>query len=701
MTDAADPIPLVTATDPAAGSGDVVADNIAALKRLFPTVMADGKIDFDVLRQLLGDAVEEGEERYGLTWKGKRRARAFALTPSLGTLRPAREDSVDWETTANIFVEGDNLEVLKLLRKSYSARVKLIYIDPPYNTGNDFVYPDDYQQGIAHYEKITGQRDAEGLRLTSNTELGGRFHTNWLKMMYPRLIAASGLLHENGILLVSIDDAEFANIRAILDEIFGEENFVAVLVWEKGRKNDAKLFSKGHEYVVVYARSLSKLRQDGVIWREQKPGTSEIWAKYTEIKGVHGTDLAAIESELQAWYASLPREHPSKKWQRYKRVDKWGPWRDRDISWPGGGGPRYDVPHPRTGLPCAVPESGWRYASPEEMQRQIRLGTVEFRDTHEEPPFRKAHLRPVISELAETDEVDSLEDAVEDEEEVELATQVRGTYFYKQSQVSIKQNRELMGTKVFNNPKDQAEISRLIDYVCDEDSIVMDFFAGSGTTAHATLAQNASDGGTRRFIAVQLPEPLDLNKKEQKAAARFCDQIGKPRTIAEVTKERLRRAGAKLHFDNPDARLDTGFRVYKLAASNLKPWQPDPDNLQASLLDAVDNVLPGRTEDDLLVELLLKTGIDLSLPSEARSIAGANVHALGGGVLMVCLANIAEDQAEALGQGICNWRAELDPPRATTFYFKDTGFESAATKANLAAIIRQRVAAGVEKLASL
>lgn len=700
MTDSPDPIPRITAADPAAGSGDVVAGNIVALARLFPAVLADGKVDFDVLRQLLGDAMEDGEERYGLTWKGKRRARAFALTPSLGTLRPAKEDSVDWETTRNILVEGENLEVLKLLRKSYSGQVKLIYIDPPYNTGKNFVYSDDYHQSIVNYERITGQRDAEGLNLTSNSELGGRFHTNWLKMMYPRLIAASDLLHEEGVILLSIDDAEFANLRSILDEILGEENFIATLVWEKGRKNDAKLFSKGHEYVIAYARSLSKLRQGGVIWREQKPGTGEIWAKYVELKSVHSSDLTAIESDLQAWFVDLPRDHPSKKWQRYKRVDKWGPWRDRDISWPGGGGPRYDVPHPRTRLPCAVPESGWRYASADEMQRQIRLGTVEFRETHEEPPFRKAHLRPIVSELAEADEIDDSEEDAEGED-VELATQVRGTYFYKQSQVSIKQNKALMGAKIFNNPKDQAEISRLIDYVCDKEAIVMDFFAGSGTTAHATLAQNASDGGDRRFIAVQLPEVLDVDKKEQKAAANFCDQIGKPRTIAELTKERLRRAGAKLRAEHPNTDLDTGFRVYKLATSNLKPWQPDPDDLQASLLEAINNVLPGRTEDDLLVELLLKTGIDLSLPSEARSIAGATVHTLGGGVLMVCLADITEDQAENLGQGICDWRAELNPPRATTFYFKDAGFQNAATKANLAAIIRQRVDKGVEKLASI
>jgi adenine-specific DNA-methyltransferase len=231
---------------------------------------------------------------------------------------------------------------------------------------------------------------------------------------------------------------------------------------------------------------------------------------------------------------------------------------------------------------------------------------------------------------------------------------------------------------------------------------VLDFFGGSGTTGHAVLGVNAKDGGCRRYVLVQLPEPLDPKDRDQKTAADFCDELGKPRNIAELMKERLRRAGTKVDKEHPDAAVDTGFRVYKLAASNLKPWQPDPDNLEVSLLDSVDNVLPGRTEDDLLVELLLKTGIDLTLPSQERAIAGKTVHALGGGVLLVCLADIKQADAEALGQGICDWRKELDPPRATTFYFKDSGFENAATKANLAAIIKQCLGKeGVEKLASI
>ncbi|WP_162182005.1 DNA methyltransferase [Sphingobium yanoikuyae] len=487
----------------------------------------------------------------------------------------------------------------------------------------------------------------------------------------------------------------------MLDEVFGQENFLATIMWDKSRKNDAKLISAGHDYILIYARSKSRLRSDGVMWRESKPGTKEIWEKYLELRAAIGENDALVEQSLQEWFRSLPKDHPSRKWSRYKRVDKYGPWRDRDISWPGGGGPTYDVLHPVTKKPCKVPERGWIYADPAEMQRQINLGAVEFRETHEDPPFRKFHLKPRSYETFD-DDFEDVEDAADDE----LATQVRTTYLYKQSQVSVKDLRDLMGAKIFTNPKDYQELNKLFEYVSGgkQDCLVMDFFAGSGSTGHALQVANASDGGRRRFILVQLPEPLSTTKKEQKSSAKFLESMGKPLNIAELTKERLRRAGAKIREEHPDATIDTGFRVYKLATSNLKPWQPDAGDLEASILDAVDNVLPGRTEEDLLVELLLKTGIDLTLPEEKRSIAGQTVHALGGGTLMVCLGNIGANDAEALGQGMADWVDELDPVQATV-YFKDAGLGAdgnrAATKANLAAILRQRLGDRIAKIASI
>lgn len=406
--------------------------------------------------------------------------------------------------------------MLKLLQKSYAGRVKLIYIDPPYNTGKDFVYPDDFRDNIKGYLELTGQVESDK-KISSSSETSGRFHADWLNSLLPRIKAAASLLKRGGIILISIDDTEYANLRLLCDEIFGLENFVASLVWEKGRKNDAKLFSSGHEYIVLYAKSLSHLRESGAVWREEKPGAREIWEKYLELRGAHGKDDSAIEVELQAWYSSLSKSHPSKKWSRYKRIDNNGPWRDRDISWPGGGGPTYDVLHPITGKPCNVPEAGWRFADLEEMQRQIRLGLVEFRDDHTEPPFRKAHIRPIPDELGDDPDSSYNGDADENGDE-EFATQARGTYFYKQSQPAVKYLRALMAAKVFNNPKDHEEIARLVDYATSSDphALVVDFYAGSGTTGQAVWQLNARDNGQRRFILVQLPEPLDPKKKDQK-----------------------------------------------------------------------------------------------------------------------------------------------------------------------------------------
>lgn len=503
MADDGDAISKLTADDPLARSADSVAANLAALYALFPDAFTEGRVDCDVLRQLLGDAVEEGEERYGLGWSGKRQARRLALTPSAGTLLPAPEESVDWEKTRNLMFEGDNLEVLKLLQKSYAGKVKVIYIDPPYNTGNDFIYPDDYVDSMGSYLRRMGNIDDTGIKTTSNSEGGGRFHTNWLNMMYPRLLAAHSLLTKDGIMLFSIDDTEVANARMLLNSIFGEENFITSLTWDKSRKNDAKLFSTGHEYMLVYARSSAKLRERKTVWREGKPGTRAIWKQYVHLREIHGKDDGAIENALQDWFSALPKTDPAKKWSRYKRVDRNGPWRDRDISWPGGDGPRYDVLHPETGQPCKVPERGWIYADPADMQKQVQLKTVMFRKDHTEPPFLKFHLRPISEDLIDADE---LTDDVNDDED-ELATQVRSSYIYKQAQVSVRKLRDLMGAKIFQNPKDQEELANIITYVSanDPDFVTLDFFAGSGTTGHAMMAQNAADDGNRRFILVQLP----------------------------------------------------------------------------------------------------------------------------------------------------------------------------------------------------
>ena len=682
---------------------NLTEENIEKLAALFPncvTETTDEKtgqlkraIDFDQLRQELSDHIVEGpRERYHLDWPGKREALLAANAPIAKTLRPCREESVDFDTTKNLFIEGDNLDALKLLQETYLGKVKLIYIDPPYNTGSDLVYQDSFSIDADTYLKDSNQKDEVGNRLSVNSESNGRFHSDWLKMIYPRLRLARNLLREDGVILISIDDNEVNNARKVCDEVFGESNFIACMVWEKGRKNDAKLFSVGHEYILIFGKSVAHLRETKTIWREEKPGAREIWDKYLELRKEHGGKSAAIESGLQAWYASLPKFHPSKKWSRYKRVDENGPWRDRDISWPGGDGPRYDVPHNKTGLPCKVPERGWIYASPEEMQRQIKLGLVEFREDHTEPPFRKAHIRPIPAEV----EIEAdISDGEDEETEEEFATQVRGSYIYKQSQVAVKFLRRLLGAKAFNNPKDHFELAKLIDYTTGKDTsaVILDFFAGSGSTGHAVMQLNQDDGGNRRFVLVQIPEALDPARKEQKAAAKFCDDIKHPRTIAEITKERLRVAGIQpkseenanqdvpdLPFSTSDAStLDIGFRVLKIDTSNMSDVYYAPDAVKQDQLEFhTDNIKEDRTPEDLLFQVLLGWGVDLALPIEQQKIAGKTVFFVDGNALAACFdPTISEDLVKEL--------AKRKPLRAV---FRDSSYDSDSTKINAAQIFK-------------
>ncbi len=626
---------------------DMTEALLAQLRAASPQIFSEGRVDFAKLQAALGEHIETGAERYGLNWAGKRDAFRNVQIPSVATLRPQPEESVNWDSSENLIIEGDNLEVLKLLQKPYHAKVKMIYIDPPYNTGNEFIYPDNFREGLDEYLRYTGQLNEDGTAASTNKDTSGRYHSNWLNMMYPRLCLARNLLKEDGVIFVSIDDHEVHNLRLLMDEVFGEENFIACLVWEKGRKNDAKLFSIGHEYMLVFTRSQLELRERKTVWREEKPGARDIWTQYLVLRDKWGKDDRAIENDLSAWYASLPKSHPAKKWARYKRVDSNGPWRDRDISWPGGGGPRYDVLHPKTGLPCVVPERGWIYSRPDEMQHQIDLGLVEFREDHTSPPFRKAHIRPTITELNDTHE-EELGDGEG------FATQVRGSYFYKQSQVAVKRLRTLLGGKIFDNPKDHEELAKLFKYVMGDDTsgLVLDFFAGSGSTANAVLDLNQQDGGNRKFILVQLPEKTDNPQYP---------------TIAHITRERVRRVIAKLQESrhsraggnpaiqnaldlNPlDSRLrgnddagDLGFRAFKLDSSNFKIWNAgmpldSSEQLAEQLSLYADNVLDGRGDQDRLYELILKCGMPLSARVESVAAGERTAFAVSDGNLLICL----------------------------------------------------------------
>lgn len=437
-----------------------------------------------------------------LQFKGKSFVSNLHLAVKYHQLLPKPEASLTGEVSLNdnLIIHGDNLIALKALLPNYAGRVKCIYIDPPYNTGNEGWRYNDNVNSPMMQEWLKSQQPVDKEDLTR--------HDKWLCMMMPRLTLLRELLCDDGVIFVSIDDNEAHHLRMLMDEVFGEGNFIAQIVWEKGRKNDAKLFSVGHEYMLAYACSMETLKAGGTVWREPKPGAQEIWRQYLSLRRQYGSDDTAIEEALQAWYRELPRTSPSKALSRYKHIDKDGPWRDRDISWPGGNGPRYDLSHPVTGEPCKVPERGWGFATPEAMQRQVDSGLVVFREDHTQPPFRKAHLRPVPEELDETDEL--MLDG-DDEDNAEIGMQVMPSVIYKQSQVAVKYLRILMGEKVFENPKDHEIIARILRYVTSPDSgdIVLDSFAGSGTTGQAVLELNKEDDGNRKFILIETEDYAD------------------------------------------------------------------------------------------------------------------------------------------------------------------------------------------------
>jgi len=432
-------------------------------------------------------------------FKGKSFVQNHHLSVQYHQLMPIKEKSLTDKVSLhdNLIIHGDNLKGLKALLPLYAGRIKCIYIDPPYNTGKEKWRYNDNVNSPMMQEWLGKIVDREDLTR----------HDKWLCMMTPRLKLLKDLLREDGIILISIDDTEDYRLRALMDDIFFEENFIAQLVWEKGRKNDAKLFSVGHEYMLVYAKSLALLRETRTLWRESKPGAKDLWERYLLLSQKYKDDYSLQESELRTWFQELPRKHPSKALGRYRHIDKWGPWRDRDISWPGGDGPRYDVLHPDTKQPCKVPDRGWGFATPEAMQRQIDLDLIVFRDDTE-PPIRKAHLRPLPEEL---DEDAPFDEESENEQDVEVGMQVMPSCLYKQSQVTVKYFRQIMGDRSFQNPKDHEVIARIINYVTngDIDAVILDSFAGSGTTGHAVLSLNKADSGNRRFILIECEDYAD------------------------------------------------------------------------------------------------------------------------------------------------------------------------------------------------
>jgi adenine-specific DNA-methyltransferase len=618
----------LTAEDAETRSPDVVAENVEQLKTIFPEAFTEGKVDFEVLKQLLGGVVEEREEKYGLNWHGKRRARQLALTPSTGTLRPCPEESVDWDTTRNLMIEGDNLEVLKLLQKPYSGKVKLIYIDPPYNTGKDFVYSDDFRDNIKNYLELTGQTDGEGRRVESNTEASGRFHTDWLNMMYPRIKLARNLLRDDGLFFATIDDHEIDNLRKVLNEVFGEENFIANAVWQKAYTSNmtAEFISNTHDHVMIYAKN---------------------------------SDTAALGRFDRTDEQEAKFKNPDN--------DSRGPWKAENLSagkfYSAG---QFEIAGPTGEKFLPPPGRFWR-CNEKQYRSWLEDGRITFGRDNDGRPMLKKFLSEVEQGLTPN-------------------TWWEHEVFGTNKEASIELKALFDGEAVFDTPKPVRLLQRICALTDDPEALVLDFFAGSGTTGHAVMQQNATDGGLRRFVLVQLPEVI----KEAK---------GVLRTIADVTKERLRRAGKKVKEDNPMFAGDLGFRVFKLASSNIRAWEPDRDDLPTTLMDSIEHLKTDRTEQDILFELLLKLGLDLTIPIEQKPIAGKAVHNIGAGTLLVCLAEkIVAAEVEPLAQGIVAWHKALAPVGETTVVFRDSAFANDMAKTNLTAILQQH---GLENVRSL
>lgn len=550
------------------------------LAELFPDIVADGKINLDALKTILDVDIEDGRERFGLTWPGKREAIRAAQTPTTATLMPDKQNSVNWDTTQNVFIEGDNLEVLKILQKHYFGEIKMIYIDPPYNTGNDFVYSDNYADSIGNYLEMTGQID-DGGKLSTNSESDGRFHSNWLNMMYPRLKLAKNLLRKDGLLFISIDESEVDLLTLVVKDIFGEHNMIGKFIWRRRQTSDSRnlsRFSQDHDYVLVTGRT---------------PNAS-----------LSGQD---IDQEKYANPDNDPR----------------GPWMSVDLSGLASASQRpnlhYDLIDPETNIHYPPnPNRGWS-KSRESMQTLLAEGRILFPKSPTGRPREKKFLRDLRSSKTG---ISSL-----------LGKELSTT-----NTEGAREVRDLLEGKVFDFPKPVQLLKTLITQGTNSDSVVLDFFAGSGTTAHAVMALNAEDGGSRRCISVQLPEPTGENSEARNAG--FT-------SISAITRERIRRAGNKILEENAaildgrDQPLDVGFRAYRLVDTNFTKWKADSGLSEGELVDLFNSMSDSANDDArpeaILTEVLLKLGFSLSESIETVDVDGLEVFSVSDRLLMAYL----------------------------------------------------------------
>lgn len=587
-------------------------NNIEKIKELFPEAVEEGKIDFDMLRAMLGDEVDDSKEKYQFTWNGKVKSIKLAQTPSSATLRPCKEKSKNWDTTENLYVEGDNLEVLKQLQKTYYGKIKMIYIDPPYNTGKDFVYHDNFVDSIENYKLQTNQVSS------SNYETSGRFHTDWLNMIYPRLILAKNLLKEDGVIFISIDDYEQENLKKLANEVFGESNFIAQVIWERSYApiNMVKHFSKSHDYILVYAKDISKVMCNGL------PRSEETNSKY-----------------------SNPDNDPRGLW----RTDNMsvGPVIESKV---------YEIVTP-SGRVCLPPKGRcWLYTK-ERYKEMVADNRIWFGEDGNNVPAPKRFLN-----------------------EVKQGMTPMTIWKYQDvghTQDSMRELRTLFdGEKVFDYSKPVKLITRIVSLYSDKTDIIMDFFSGSSTTAHAVMKLNAEDGGNRKFIMVQLPELCDEKSEAYKAGYK---------NICEIGEERIRRAGeqikAEWEKEHPSDGLfgsdekfttDIGFKVFKLDSTNVNEWDSNMKLDEKELAIRLGEVFKeGRSKEDILYEIMLKYGV-FDKQAEEIDVNGKTMYRVGKRYMIVCLNDhITSEDVKAIG--------ELSP---RTVIFNEAGFDNDNDKIN-------------------
>lgn len=594
---------------------DIVGANVAKLRELFPEIFTESKIDFEKLLLILGENIEKEQQRFEFTWPGKMEALKLAQKQSTGTLRPDKLSSKNWDTTTNLYIEGDNLEVLRLLQRSYYKKIKMIYIDPPYNTGNDFVYKDNFKDNIKNYKEKTGQT------LKANAETSGRYHTEWLNMMYPRLKLAKTLLSDDGVIFISIDEIEYAKVRSICDEIFGEENHIADFVWQnkRGGGNDAKYVAVEHEYVVMYAKNEANLHE---LFEPYKP---EYLNRYKE------------EDELGKFFWDTFKRKSGKQYYAIKCPD--GTVLEKD----------------ELGNPISWLRSEARFY--EDLKNgEVRIVKINDRwsvQFKQRLPQGKKPRSIFLSESIWDDQ---------------------GTNSEGSSEIL-----DLFGKNIFDNPKPLGLILHILKFNVDKYDIVLDFFSGSATTAHAVIKLNSDTGKNCRFIQVQFPELLSEDSLGFKEGYR---------NLCEIGKERIRRAGERVVEESKNTNLDTGFRVLKLDTSNIKEWDTQTTDITTTLLDLQSPIKEDRTTDDVLYEILIKYGIDLAVNIEEINVGGKKVYSIGKGYMLVCLEeDIKLDFVEQV--------AKRKPSR---IIFKDAGFKDDNVKTNAVQILKKF---GVEDFRSI